>query len=144
MYALLFGPYGLILIFPDIIYLSNLTSQIHLPTVNWGRYGTNHPQLKQYTHVSHVCDTHGVNHACMGLVNSKLVCTYLQYLQTIMLYVCACLYGYCSWLRSYLLFSLSYYTISVVTLFIPYRAWSAHQGMENKIAEEVESKSLIL
>ena len=45
---------------------------------------------------------------------------------------------------SYLPFSLSYDATMLVTLFFPYRAWAAHQGMEDEIAEEVESTSVIL
>ena len=45
---------------------------------------------------------------------------------------------------SYLPFSLSYNAIILVTLFFPYSALAAHQGLEEKIAEKVESTSLIL
>ena len=45
---------------------------------------------------------------------------------------------------SYLAFSLSYITIVVATLFFSYRAWTAYQGMEDEITEEVVSRSLIL
>ena len=38
---------------------------------------------------------------------------------------------------SYLPFSLSYNANVVVTLFFPYRAWAAHQGVEGEIAKEV-------
>ena len=45
---------------------------------------------------------------------------------------------------SYLPFSLSYNATVLVTLFFPYRALAAHQGVEDEIAQEVESTSLIL
>ena len=45
---------------------------------------------------------------------------------------------------SYLPFNLSYNATILVTLFFPYRAWAEHQWVEDKIAEEVESRSLIL
>ena len=47
-------------------------------------------------------------------------------------------------IASYLAFSLSYNATILVTLFFPYRALAAHQGVKDKIAEEVESTSLIL
>ena len=45
---------------------------------------------------------------------------------------------------SYLPFSFSYNATVTVTLFFPHGAWAAHQGVEDEIAEEVESRSLIL
>ena len=38
-----------------------------------------------------------------------------------------------SWLASYLPFSLSYNATVLVTLFFPYRALAAHQGVEDEI-----------
>ena len=32
----------------------------------------------------------------------------------------------------------------MVTLFFPYRAWAVHQGMEDEVEEEVESRNLKL
>ena len=51
----------------------------------------------------------------------------------------ACMANVASYLASYLPFSLSYNAIILVTLFFLYRALAAHQGVEDKIAEEVES-----
>ena len=45
---------------------------------------------------------------------------------------------------SYLTFSLSYNGTIFITLFFLYRALAAHQGVEDEIAEEVESARLIL
>ena len=45
---------------------------------------------------------------------------------------------------SYLPFSLSYNATVLVTLFFLYRVLAAHQGVEDEIAEKVESTSLIL
>ena len=53
------------------------------------------------THVSNACDTHGMNHTCMGFLDSThmyvhahahAVYTYIY----IYVYICACLYGYFS------------------------------------------------
>ena len=49
-----------------------------------------------------------------------------------------------SQLASYLPFSLNCNTTVLATLFFPYRALAAHQGVKDKIAKEVESTSLIL
>ena len=49
-----------------------------------------------------------------------------------------------SMLPSYLPASLSYNATILDTLFFRYRALSAHQRVENKMAEEVESTSLML
>ena len=44
---------------------------------------------------------------------------------------------------SYLLFILSYNATVVVTLFFPYSASAAaHQGAEDKVAEDVESNTI--
>ena len=51
----------------------------------------------------------------------------------------ACKANVASMLASYLPFSLSYYATILVTLFFPYRALATHQGVEDKIVEEVES-----
>ena len=55
-------------------------------------YGTNHPQFKRYTrmtHKWHTCDTRGVNHACMFFIDSTHVYMYTHYLHTHMfLHVC--------------------------------------------------------
>ena len=56
----------------------------------------------------------------------------------------ACLANVASYLASYLPFSLNYNATILVTLFFLYKALAAYQGMENKIAEEVELASLIL
>ena len=45
---------------------------------------------------------------------------------------------------SYLLLSITYNATIVVTPFFPYRARTAHRVVEDEIAEEVESISLIL
>ena len=45
---------------------------------------------------------------------------------------------------SYLPFSLSYDATILATLFFPYRALAAHQGVEDEIVEEVESTKLIV
>ena len=42
---------------------------------------------------------------------------------------------------SYLSFSLSYNATILVTLFFPYMALPVHQGMEDKIAEEVDQQA---
>ena len=51
----------------------------------------------------------------------------------------ACVANVASYLASYLSFSLSYNATILVTLFFLYRALAAHQGVEDKIADEVES-----
>ena len=56
----------------------------------------------------------------------------------------ACLANVASYLASYLPFSVNYNATILVTLFFLYKALAAYQRMENKIAEEVESTSLIL
>ena len=55
-----------------------------------------------------------------------------------------CVANVVSELASYVPFSLSYNATILVTLFFPYKALAAHQGMEDEITEEVESTSLIL
>ena len=47
-------------------------------------------------------------------------------------------------IAGYLPFSLSYKATTLVTLYFLYRALIEHQGVEDKIVEEVESISLIL
>ena len=49
-----------------------------------------------------------------------------------------------SYIASYLPFSLNYNVTVLVTLIFLYRALAAHQGVQDKIMEEVESTSLIL
>ena len=49
-----------------------------------------------------------------------------------------------SMLASNLPFSLNYNATVLVILFFLYSALAAHQGVEDKIVEEVESTSLIL
>ena len=58
----------------------------------------------------------------------------------------ACMANVANYLISCLPFSLSYNTTVLVTLFFlySYRALAAHQGVEDKIEEKVESTSLIL
>ena len=73
------------------------------------------------------------------------VYTYMQYIcSCIFTCVYACMAIVASQLASYLPFILSCNATVVVTLFFPYRAWAAHQGVEDKIVEEVESRNLIL
>ena len=55
-----------------------------------------------------------------------------------------CMANIASQLVSYLPFRLSYNATVLVTLFFPYRALAAHQGVEDEIVEEVELTSLIL
>ena len=59
-------------------------------------------------------------------------------------HVHACMANVASMLPSYLPTSLSYNATILVTLFFPYRALAAHQRVEGKIVEEVESTRLIL
>ena len=52
-------------------------------------YGTNHPQLKQsmhVTHVSHACVTRGVTHKRVCILDSTCVYTHTQYYTRV--YVC--------------------------------------------------------
>ena len=99
-------------------------------------YCTNHPQLKRYTHV-----TCGVNHTRVGFLDTTCVYTHTVFThERVFTHVHACMAN----VASYLSFSLSYNVIILVTLFFPYRALAAHQGVEDEIAEEVESTSLIL
>ena len=73
--------------------------------------------------------------------DSTRVCMLTQYLHTR-----ACLYmaNVASLVASYLPFSLSYNATILVTMFFPYRAFVAHQGVEDEIEEEVELASLIM
>ena len=67
---------------------------------------------------------------------------YTQYLHThVCVFTCAhaCMDNVASLLVSYLPFSLSYNATVLVTLLFSYRASAAHQGVEDEIAEEVES-----
>ena len=65
----------------------------------------------------------------MGFLDSTRVYTYTQYLHTrVFLHN-----NVASWLASYLSFSLSYNATVLVTLFFPYRALAAHQGVEDEI-----------
>ena len=92
------------------------------------------------------CVTHIGEHTHVGFLDSTSV--YLH-MQACFFYTCACnlfvwIMQLCSQLASYLPISLSYNATVLVNLFIPYRALAAHQGVEDKIAKEVESTSLIL
>ena len=73
--------------------------------------------------------------------------TRMLYLHT-RLFLHACMFVWLMYIASqpasYLPFSLSYNAIFLVILLFLYRALAAHQGVEDKIAEEVESTGLIL
>ena len=93
----------------------------------------------------YACDTRGVNHTLLGFLDSTQVCTHAVFTHVCVLtHVQACMGNVTNWLASYLPFSLSYNATILVTVFLPYRALAAHQGVEDEIAEEVESTSLIL
>ena len=65
----------------------------------------------------------------MDFLDSTRVYTYTQYL-----YNCVLLHDNVASLpASYLPFSLSYNATVLVTLFFPYRALAAHQGVEDEI-----------
>ena len=64
-------------------------------------------------------------HTRVGFLDSTRLYTYTQYLHTrVFLH---------DGVASYLPFSLSYNATVLVTLFFPYRALAAHQGVEDKI-----------
>ena len=88
--------------------------------------------------VSYVCDMCGVNHTCVGFLNST--CMYTLAHTCIITRVHACMAN----IVSYLPFNSSYNATVLVTLFFSYRVLAAHQGVEDKTTEEVESTSLIL
>ena len=88
----------------------------------------------------------------MGFLDSTSVCTHKQYLCTHVhadaIFAHACVFtrvhACIADVASSLPFSLSYNATILVTLFFPYRALATHQGVEEKIVEELESTSLIL
>ena len=97
--------------------------------------------------VSHACDTQGEKPHMHGFlrqhtpVHTQSICTCVCF------YTYACLYDYISYLASQLFtfqLKLYYNTTILVSLFFPYKALAAHQGVEDEIAEEVESIRLIL
>ena len=77
----------------------------------------------------------------MGFLDSTHMYMHMQYLHT---HVFICVHACMVNVVSYLPFSLSNDATILVTLFFPYRALAAHQGVEDEITEEVESTSLIL
>ena len=90
----------------------------------------------------------GVNHTCVGFLDSTHVYTHTQYLHTrvthtqyLHLRVFTCVHACMANVASYLPFSLSYNATVLVTLFFPYRALAAHQGVEDEIAEEVDQQA---
>ena len=89
----------------------------------------------------YACDKHGVNHTYVGFLDSTRMYMHMQYLHT---HVFICVHACMVNVVSYLPFSLSNDATILVTLFFPYRALAAHQGVEDEITEEVESTSLIL
>ena len=92
----------------------------------------------------HVCHTWS-EHTRMGFLGSTRMYTHTQYSHTrFFTRVHVCMDNVANQLASYLSFSLSYNATVLVTLFFLYKNLAAQQGVEDEIAEEVESTSLIL